>query len=104
LLETLPTEIPVSRAPALPVKYGNRDVDRKSLTGGAVAPLWFTVRAPKNAKAGMYQGQITISAAGLAVRGEASKAIALVGVDLDRYDRIVSLRSKVVAGVARRRR
>jgi hypothetical protein len=66
LLETIPAEIPVSRAPVLPVKYGNRDVDRKSLTGGAVAPLWFTVRAPKNAKAGMYQGQITISAAGLA--------------------------------------
>lgn len=66
LLETIPAEIPVSRAPVLPVKYGNRDVDRKSLTGGAVAPLWFTVRAPKNAKAGTYQGQITISAAGLA--------------------------------------
>jgi lipoprotein-releasing system permease protein len=42
-----------------------------------------------------------VSAAGLAVRGEASKAIALVGVDLDRYDRIVSLRSKVVDGQAR---
>ena len=42
-----------------------------------------------------------VSAAGLAVRGEASKAIALVGVDLDRYDRIVSLRSKVVDGLAR---
>ena len=42
-----------------------------------------------------------VSAACLAVRGEASKAIALVGVDLDRYDRIVSLRSKVVDGQAR---
>jgi len=42
-----------------------------------------------------------VSAAGLAVRGEATKAIALVGVDLDRYDRIIGLRSKVVAGVAR---
>ncbi len=42
-----------------------------------------------------------VSAAGLATRGEASKAIALVGVDLDRYDRIVSLRSKVVDGTAR---
>jgi lipoprotein-releasing system permease protein len=42
-----------------------------------------------------------VSAAGLAVRGEASKAIALVGVDLDRYDRIVSLRSKVVDGQPR---
>jgi lipoprotein-releasing system permease protein len=42
-----------------------------------------------------------VAGAGLAQRGEASKSIALVGVDLDRYDRIVHLRSKVVAGVAR---
>ena len=42
-----------------------------------------------------------VSAAGLAVRGEASRAIALMGVELERYDRIVQLRSKVVAGTAR---
>ena len=41
-----------------------------------------------------------VSAAGLAVRGEASKAIALMGVELERYDRIVKLRSKVVSGTA----
>ena len=41
-----------------------------------------------------------VSGGGLATRGEATKAIALVGVDLDRYDRIVHLRSKVVEGVA----
>ena len=42
-----------------------------------------------------------VAGAGLAQRGEATKSIALVGVDLDRYDRIVNLRSKVVAGSAR---
>lgn len=42
-----------------------------------------------------------VSAAGLATRGEASRAILLAGVDLDRYDRIVGLRSKVVSGTAR---
>jgi lipoprotein-releasing system permease protein len=42
-----------------------------------------------------------VSAAGLGLRGEATKAIALVGVELERYDRIVQLRSKVVAGSAR---
>lgn len=42
-----------------------------------------------------------VSAAGLAARGEASRAIALMGVDLDRYDRIVNLRTKVVEGRAR---
>ena len=43
----------------------------------------------------------SVAGAGLAVRGEASKSVALIGVDLDRYDQIVHLRNKVVAGVAR---
>ena len=42
-----------------------------------------------------------VNGAGLAVRGEASKSVNLVGVELDRYDLIVGLRNKVVAGVAR---
>jgi lipoprotein-releasing system permease protein len=42
-----------------------------------------------------------VSGAGLALRGEATQSIALLGVDLDRYDHIVGLRSKVVSGVAR---
>ncbi|MGB3449962.1 MULTISPECIES: ABC transporter permease [unclassified Simplicispira] len=42
-----------------------------------------------------------VSGAGLALRGEAVQAIALMGVDLDRYDRVVGLRSKVVSGTAR---
>jgi len=42
-----------------------------------------------------------VSAAGLATRGEASKAIALVGVELDRYDQIIGLRAKIVDGTAR---
>lgn len=42
-----------------------------------------------------------VSGSGLALRGEASQAIALMGVELDRYDRMVGLRSKVVSGSAR---
>ncbi|HQS00495.1 MULTISPECIES: FtsX-like permease family protein [unclassified Polaromonas] len=42
-----------------------------------------------------------VSGAGLALRGEATQAIALLGVDLDRYDRVVGLRSKVISGTAR---
>ncbi len=42
-----------------------------------------------------------VAGAGLALRGQAQRSIAVVGVDLDRYDRIVNLRSKVVAGTAR---
>ena len=42
-----------------------------------------------------------VASAGLAVRGEATQSVALLGVDLERYDRIVSLRAKVVSGTAR---
>ncbi|HWI82393.1 ABC transporter permease [Ramlibacter sp.] len=41
-----------------------------------------------------------VSGSGLGLRGEARQAIALLGVDLDRYDRIVGLRGKVIAGQA----
>ena len=42
-----------------------------------------------------------VSGAGLALRGEAVLSVALMGVDLERYDRMIGLRSKVVAGRAR---
>ncbi len=42
-----------------------------------------------------------VSGSGLALRGQAQQSIALLGVDLERYDRIVGLRSKVVSGQAR---
>jgi lipoprotein-releasing system permease protein len=42
-----------------------------------------------------------VSGSGLALRGEASQAIAVLGVELDRYDRIVGLRAKVAEGQAR---
>ncbi len=42
-----------------------------------------------------------VSGGGLALRGEASQAVSLMGVDLDRADRVIGLRSKVVAGQAR---
>ena len=42
-----------------------------------------------------------VSGAGLALRGEAVLSVALMGVDLERYDRMIELRSKVVAGAAR---
>jgi lipoprotein-releasing system permease protein len=43
----------------------------------------------------------TVLGAGLAIRGEASKSISLIGVELDRYDHIVHIRSKIVEGQAR---
>jgi lipoprotein-releasing system permease protein len=43
----------------------------------------------------------TMAGGGLALRGEATQAVALTGVDLDRYDRVVGLRSKIISGTAR---
>jgi len=43
----------------------------------------------------------TATGAALAQRGEGSRAITLIGVELERHDRIVSLSDKVFAGVAR---
>ncbi len=42
-----------------------------------------------------------VAGSGLALRGEATQAISLIGVELDRYDKVVGLRSKVVSGTAR---
>jgi lipoprotein-releasing system permease protein len=42
-----------------------------------------------------------VAGSGLALRGQASQAVAISGVDLERYDRLISLRSKVVSGQAR---
>ena len=42
-----------------------------------------------------------VAGGALALRGEATQSVSLVGVELDRYDRIVGLRSKVVSGTAR---
>ena len=39
-----------------------------------------------------------VSGSGLALRGEASQSIALMGVELERYQRIVNLREKIVVG------
>jgi hypothetical protein len=61
LMDTIPAEIPVSKAqPPRGSPPG--------LVPGAVAPLWFTVRVPKDAKAGKYEGTITVEAAGLSTK------------------------------------
>lgn len=62
---------------------------------------WQAVLPLLESHAGVAAVSPMVSGSGLALRGEASQAIALLGVELDRYDRIVGLRSKVVAGEAR---
>ena len=53
------------------------------------------------ASAGVEAVSPMVSGAGLGTRGTASRSIAIVGVELERYERIVHLRSKLVAGIAR---
>jgi lipoprotein-releasing system permease protein len=62
---------------------------------------WPALQAALEARPGVAAVSPMVSAAGLGLRGEATKAVALGGIELDRYDRIVRLRKKVVAGVAR---
>ncbi|KPJ71044.1 MAG: hypothetical protein AMS14_09630, partial [Planctomycetes bacterium DG_20] len=50
LLDAIPAEIPVTQ---------------KGPSAGAVASLWFTVRVPKDARAGTYEGAVTVAAMGL---------------------------------------
>ncbi|MCX7804248.1 MAG: DUF6067 family protein [Planctomycetota bacterium] len=52
LLDKVPAEIPVAALPA-------------ERSPGAVAALWFTVRVPKDARPGRYEGAATVSADGL---------------------------------------
>lgn len=71
--DVLPADIPVSNArpPAGSyLHYENsydkgQPIERKALTAGALAPLWLTVRVPRDTVAGTYQGMVLIEATGL---------------------------------------
>jgi len=71
LLDVIPAEIPVIRAspPRWSATQGETfyhwPVDRKGLVAGAVAPLWFTVRVPKDTAPGVYEGTVSVAAEGL---------------------------------------
>jgi len=62
---------------------------------------WQTLMPMLETMPGVVAVSPMVAGAGLALRGEASRSIALVGVELERYDRIVGLRAKVVDGQAR---
>lgn len=58
LLDQIPAEIPTN------VVTIARTVNWPHPVTNALAPLWFTVRVPGNARAGLYEGRITIAAQG----------------------------------------
>jgi lipoprotein-releasing system permease protein len=62
---------------------------------------WPAVAAALEQRSGVIAVSPMVSGPALARRGEATRSVALSGVELDRYDRIVGLRDKLVAGAFR---
>jgi len=66
LSDDIPTEIPVVDAVPGSQRFYHRTFRQAELKAGAMAPLWFTVRVPKDAPPGVYAGEVNVSAEGLA--------------------------------------
>ncbi|HET6789098.1 MAG TPA: FtsX-like permease family protein, partial [Aquabacterium sp.] len=62
---------------------------------------WPVVVSALERRDGVVAVSPMVAGAALAQRGEATRAVAITGVELARYDRIVGLRAKMVAGVMR---
>jgi lipoprotein-releasing system permease protein len=89
--------------PSLPLAAGStalRDVQARAQRPRTV-DNWRAVEQALAATPGITAVTSVVSGSALAVRGEASRSVALVGIDLDGYDRIVSLRGSLAQGVAR---
>ena len=87
-------------APAWPVAPGESHASDTQARAQRLRTIanWPAVDAAMSRRAGISAVSPMTSGAALARRGEATRAIALTGVDLARYDRIVNLREKLVAG------
>ncbi len=89
--------------PSLPVASGSaalRDVQPRAQRPRTV-DQWRAVELELARTPGVTAVTSVVSGSVLAVRGEASRSVALVGIDFDGYDRIVSLRQRLVQGVPR---
>jgi len=67
LTEAIPAEIPIcaaAKADSQP-PFWHYSAEPKTLIPGAVASLWFTVRVPRDAAPGLYEGTVTVAAEGL---------------------------------------
>ena len=68
LRDEIPAEIPVPAAKPWTSAGGTfwlSPPDRSNVTSGAVASLWLTVRVPRDAAPGPYEGTVSVSADGL---------------------------------------
>ncbi len=62
---------------------------------------WPLVVASLEQQAGVAAVSPLVAGSGLAQRGEATRAVTVAGVDIARYERVVGLRDKLVAGTLR---
>jgi lipoprotein-releasing system permease protein len=84
--------------PAGEPRFGDVQVRAQRLRA---LPDWPARVRALDARAGVVGVSATLGGAALAQRGEATRAVTLTGVDLDRHDRIVGLHARTVAGQAR---
>jgi hypothetical protein len=66
LVDGMPADAAVAKAAAPGGDYLGQPVSRKGLIPGAVVPVWVTIRVPKDAEPGTYEGTLGLSADGLA--------------------------------------
>lgn len=79
---------------------GTRALDRVQPRAQRLRSIagWPALAAALQRRPGVQAVSPMVSTAGLALRGSASASVSVSGVELDRYDRIVRLREKIVAG------
>jgi lipoprotein-releasing system permease protein len=95
-----PDDVVTPAWPAVPGTTALTDIQPRAQRLRSVAN-WQALVPLLEALPGIAGVSPMVSGAGLALRGEATQAITLMGVDLDRYDRVVGLRGKVISGSAR---
>jgi len=67
LLDAIPAVIPVAASTDLARPFfGGWTASWSGMVARAVAPLWFTVRVPRNVPAGVYEGTVSVEAEGMA--------------------------------------
>lgn len=89
--------------PVLPRAAGERPFSDQQPRAQRLRNLsnWPLVVASLEARPGVAAVSPLVAGSGLAQRGEATRAVTVAGVDIERYARVVGLRDKLVAGSLR---